>query len=84
MLAGVAGKAHFAVRYCHRRLQGAQVSADLQPSYIPAAQHFPSREDLYLILVVGLCRLMFNHNSTASRKILRRWGSRSLQAYPHR
>ena len=28
--------------------QGAQVSADLQLSYIPAAQHFQAREDLYL------------------------------------
>lgn len=28
--------------------QGAQVSADLQQSYIPAAQHFRAREDLYL------------------------------------
>lgn len=28
--------------------QGAQVSADLQQSYIPAAQHFQAREDLYL------------------------------------
>ena len=28
--------------------QGAQVSADLQQSYIPAAQHFQAREDIYL------------------------------------
>ena len=28
--------------------QGAQVSADLQLSYIPAAQHFKAREDIYL------------------------------------
>jgi hypothetical protein len=28
--------------------QGAQVSADLQLSYIPAAQHFQAREDIYL------------------------------------
>jgi hypothetical protein len=28
--------------------EGAQVSADLQQSYIPAAQHFLAREDLYL------------------------------------
>ncbi len=28
--------------------QGAQVSADLQFSYIPAARHFQAREDLYL------------------------------------
>jgi len=28
--------------------QGAQVSADLQESYIPAAQHFQAREDIYL------------------------------------
>jgi hypothetical protein len=28
--------------------QGAQVSADLQQSYVPAAQHFQAREDLYL------------------------------------
>lgn len=28
--------------------EGAQVSADLQQSYIPAAQHFQTREDLYL------------------------------------
>lgn len=28
--------------------QGAQVSADLQLSYIPAAEHFKAREDLYL------------------------------------
>jgi hypothetical protein len=28
--------------------EGAQVSADLQLSYIPAAQHFNAREDLYL------------------------------------
>jgi hypothetical protein len=28
--------------------EGAQVSADLQQSYIPAAQHFQAREDIYL------------------------------------
>ena len=28
--------------------QGSQVSADLQESYIPAAQHFRAREDLYI------------------------------------
>jgi len=28
--------------------QGAQVSADLQESYVPAAQHFQAREDLYI------------------------------------
>jgi len=28
--------------------QGKQVSADLQESYIPAAQHFQAREDIYL------------------------------------
>jgi hypothetical protein len=28
--------------------QGAQVSADLQESYIPAAQHFRAREDIYI------------------------------------
>lgn len=42
--------------------QGAQVSADLQDSYIPAAQHFQAREDIYLKDSLAVLELQFPYS----------------------
>ena len=42
--------------------QGAQVSADLQQSYIPAAQHFQAREDIYLKGSLEILELHFPYS----------------------
>jgi len=42
--------------------QGAQVSADLQRSYIPAAEHFQAHEDLYLKGSLDVLELHFPYS----------------------
>jgi hypothetical protein len=42
--------------------EGAQVSADLQESYIPAAQHFRDREDIYLQGSLEILELHFPYS----------------------
>jgi len=42
--------------------EGAQVSADLQQSYIPAAQHFRAREDIYLQGSLEILELHFPYS----------------------
>jgi hypothetical protein len=42
--------------------EGAQVSADLQQSYIPAAQHFQAREDIYLTGSLEVLELHFPYS----------------------
>ena len=42
--------------------KGAQVSADLQRSYIPAAQHFQARQDIYLKGSLAVLELHFPYS----------------------